>query len=71
MQIMEILERLIQDIALRFHEPNHMPLRLKRQHARLAKWVRFCTSNKRYLLQLALDRPKFDVRLSITAKGYD
>ena len=39
MCIMQIVYRVIQDIALRFDELDHLPQRLHRQHFRLAKRI--------------------------------
>lgn len=50
--IMHVVERVIEDVALRLHELNHFPDRLYSQHTLLSKWIELPSPHKRNLLQL-------------------
>ena len=70
MCIMQIINRVIQDIALWFDELDHLPQRLHRQHFRVAKRINLQSSHKGELLQLE-SRFTFGRSLPIGAKGDD
>ena len=68
---MHVVERMVQDIALRLDVLHEPPNRLHRQHRLLPKGIDLLPAHKRDLLQLQLVRAVADPRLAVPTPAHD